>query len=135
MDVCDCVCVCVCVSVCMCVCVCVALCVKEGSQVAAPDLLTQLHSHAQECAVRRKREKREFRSMLVAVCVSSLGKEYSHVLHPKVHECISTELCVLCSRQSSGLQLACSTLAHLNIETQICSCVYVCLSVCLYVCA
>ena len=121
-----------CENVCVYVCVyvCVALCMKEGSQVAAPDLLTQLHSYAQDCTVRRKREKREFRSILFAVCVSPLRKENSHALHPKVHESIITELCVLCARQSSGLQLACFTLAHLNIETQICSCEYVCLSVC-----
>ena len=90
-------------------CVFVYVCVcfyKEGSQVAAPDVLTQLHLCAQECTERRKREKRESRSMLDAVCVPSLGKEYSHALHPKVHECINTELCVLCARQSSGLQLA-----------------------------
>ena len=59
-----------------------------------------------------RQEKREVRSMLVAVYVSPLGKEYSHALHPKVHECINTQLCVLSVRQSSGLQLACSPLAH-----------------------
>ena len=100
---------------------------KEGSQVAAPDLLTQLHSFAQDLFVRRNREKREFKSILVAVCESPLRKENGNALHPKVHESINTELCFLCARQSSGLHFACSTLAHLNIETQnlfVCVCVF-----------
>ena len=50
-------------------CVAVAVCMKEGSQVAAPDLLNQVHFYARECTERRKREKREFRSKLDAVCV------------------------------------------------------------------
>jgi len=33
-----------------------------------------------------------------------------------VHECIEKELCVLCARHSSGLQLACFPRAHLNIQ-------------------
>ena len=79
------------------------------------------------CVLREEREKeREFRSMLDAVCVSVVERKQPYALHPKVYECINTELCVLCARQSSGLQLACSTIAHLNIETQkgVCGCVY-----------
>ena len=47
---------CVCVCVCESCCVCVALCMKEGSQVAAPDLLIQLHLYAKECSKIGKRE-------------------------------------------------------------------------------
>jgi len=62
------------------------------------------------------------------VC-ASLGEEIQpHALPPKVHECINTRLCVLCARQSSELQFACSPLAHLHIKTQIC--VFVFLLVC-----
>ena len=83
------------------------------------------------------------------MCASLREEIQPHAFHPKVHECINTELCVLCSRQSSGLQLACSTLAHLHIETQnlfvcvcvfecvcvdVCDCVCVCVSVCMCVC-
>ena len=72
----------------------------------------------------------EIRNMLDAVCLPPLGKEYSHASHPKVHEFINTELCVLCARQSSGLQLDCSPLSHSNIEIQICVCVCDCVCVC-----
>ena len=39
---------------------CVSLreCMKEGCQVAVPDLLTQLHLHAHECTDRRETEKK-----------------------------------------------------------------------------
>ena len=106
-----------CVWLCVCVVVCLAVCMKEGSLVAARDLLTHFHFYAQECTQRRKKEKSEFRSMLDAV--SPLGNCYSQAFHPKVHKCINTELCVLCARQNSGLQLACSALDYLNIEPQI----------------
>jgi len=71
--------------------------------------------------------KRELRTMLDAVCVcASCGDEIQlHALQAKVHWCINTRLCVVCARQSSGLQLACSLFAHFNIETQICVCMCV----------
>ena len=40
------------------VCVAVSLCMKKGSQVAAPNLLTPAHLYAQECTERRKREQK-----------------------------------------------------------------------------
>ena len=72
-----------------------------------------------------RQKKRESRSMLDAVCVPPLGEKYSPM--PCTQKCrsASSQLCVLCSRQSRGLQLACSPLAHLYIETKI----YVCDSV------
>ena len=72
--------------------------------------------------------------MLDAVC-ASLGEEIMpHALQPKVHECSITRLFVLCAKKSSGLQLACSSLAHFDIETQICVCVCVCVCACMCVC-
>ena len=43
---------------CVYVCVCEAVCMKEGSQVQAPDLLTQLQLYDQECSERRKSGKK-----------------------------------------------------------------------------
>ena len=94
----------------LCVFVGVAVCMREGSQVAAPDLLTQLHLYAQECTERKKTKYREFRSMLDAVCVPPLGKEYSPM--PYTQKCMSasTQSCVFCVQ---GRAVGCSLLALL----------------------
>ena len=87
---------------------------KEGSQVAASDLLTQLHLYAQKCTERRKTEYNGVQEHAGCCVCASLGEEIQpHALPPKVHECINTMLCVLCARQSSVMQLACTALAHL----------------------
>ena len=106
------------------VCVCLCVCMKDGSQVAAPDVLTQLHLCAQECTERRKREKRESRSMLDAVCVPPLGKEYSPM--PYTQNCMSalTQSCVFCKQ---GRTVGCSLLALLMlIKIKKPKCVFVC---------
>ena len=59
------------------------------------------------------------------MCAPPLDKGCSHAMHTKVIECINTRQCVLSARQRSGLQLDCSPLAHLKIETKICLCVAV----------
>ena len=67
----------------------------------------------------RMRKRGVSRSMLCAVCVFVCvprEKKCRHTFNLKVHECISTEIKVLFARQSSGLQLACFPLAHLNIK-------------------
>ena len=56
--------------------------------------------------------------------VPPLGKKYSYAFHAKVHDYINTKLFVLYAWQSSGQQLACVPLAHLNIEIQMTVCVY-----------
>ena len=66
---------------------------------------------------------------MLCVCAPPLDKECSDAMHTKVHECINTRLCVLCARQSSGLQLDCSPLAH-----QIWKLKYVCVCVAVAVC-
>ena len=102
----------------------VALCMKNGSQVAAPDLLTPLHLYAQECTERKKREQKGVQEHARCFLFASIGgKIQPHALNPKVHECINTRLCFFCAMQISWLQLACSPLAHFSIETQMCVCV------------
>jgi len=59
-------------------------------------------------SLREERQKKSGAQEHAGCCVcASLGEEIQpHALQPKVHECINTRLCVLCARQSSGLQLA-----------------------------
>jgi len=59
---------------------------KEGSQVAAPYLLTQFHLYAQECTDKRKTEKKEVQEHVGCCVCASLGEEiHSHALLSKVH--------------------------------------------------
>ena len=80
--------------VCVCARVDVCECMKKGRQVAAPDPLTQHHLYAHECAERRETEKKEFRSMLdavcVCVCVLTLGMLYSPMPHNQ--KCMSASI-------------------------------------------
>ena len=96
---------------------------EESILVAAPDLLTELHCILRS-SLREQWQKKGAQEQAGCCECDSLGEEiHPHDLQPKLHECIITRLCVLCATQSSGLQLACSPLCHLNIETQMCVCV------------
>jgi len=71
---------------------------KEGSQVAAPDLLTQLYLHAQECTEKEREieKERKFRSLLDAVSVClPWGRNKAM---PSTQKCMSASIksCVVC---------------------------------------
>ena len=62
--------------------------------------------------------------MCVFVCVP-WEKKCKQNIHLKVHECMNTEVFVLCARHNSGLQLAFFPFAYLSFKM---------LSVCMFVC-
>jgi len=62
-------------NVCVFVCMSMAVCMKQGSQVSSPDLLTEQICMLRSVQRQERGIKRDFRSMLDAVCLSPLGKE------------------------------------------------------------
>ena len=93
------------------ICVCMCVCMKEGSQVAASDLLTQLHLYAQKCTERRKTAQNGAQEHAgCCVCVPSFRMKYSPM--PYNHKCMSASIqgCVFCTQ---GRAVGCSLLAKL----------------------
>jgi len=79
---------------------------KEGCQVAAPDLHTKLHLYAQECTERKKKEQNGAQDDAgCSVCVPPVGMKYSYM--PYKQKCIGASIqgCVLCVQ---GRAVGCS---------------------------
>ena len=88
-------------------------CMKEGSQVAAPDLLTQLHLHTHECTDRRETEKKGVQEHAACcACLLPLGKSNSPMPYTQKFMSASIQGCVFCVQ---GKAVSSSFLALLSL--------------------
>ena len=116
----------------MCVCVCVSVWRRAAK---LPLLIFSLiYICMLRGSLREERQKKSGAQEHAGCCVCiSLWEGTSHDLKSKVHECITTELCVFFARQSSKNQLACTPLAYLkNRNPNVCVCLCVCLWLCVW---